>query len=115
MDVGHPFDSIYRFPRYAVDLGGYWWPPTYSNWLLLSILIMHVLLYFFVIVGSTPLGLYEALHIFQVETGGRPPNPTSLFWKFSCQHIFVYFHGRFGALNSVVFACHSQTVDRFKV
>jgi hypothetical protein len=37
----------------------------------------------FVIVGYTLLGLSEALHIFQVDTGGLPPNPTGVFCMFS--------------------------------
>ena len=41
--------------------------------------VQHVLRYFFVIVHSTLLGLYETLHIFQEETSGLPPNPTGLF------------------------------------
>jgi hypothetical protein len=68
-------------------------------------------MYFFVIVGYILLGLSESLHIFQVETGGCPPNPTGLFWMFSGQHIFLYFQGRFGALNSVFLDFHSQIVD----
>jgi hypothetical protein len=77
-----------------------------------SFLVQHVLLYFFVIVGSTLSGLSESLHIFQVDIGGLPPNPTGLFWMFSCQYIFLYFQGHFGALNSVFLAFHSQTVDK---
>jgi hypothetical protein len=66
-------------------------------------------------VGSTLLGLSEALHNFQVDIGGHPPNPTGLFWIFSCQYIFLYFQGRFGALNSVFLSYHNQSVDRVKV
>jgi hypothetical protein len=98
-----------------VDLGGYWWPPTYSNWILLSFLVQHVLLYFFVIVGSTLPGRYEIIHIFQVDTGGLPSNLTFLFCIFSCQHILVYFQGRFGALNNGFLAPHSQNVDIVRV
>jgi hypothetical protein len=47
-------------------------------------LVQHVLLYFFVIVVSTLLGLCESLHIFQVDIGGLSPNPTGLFCMFSC-------------------------------
>ena len=72
-------------------------------------------MYFFVIEGSTPLGLYESLHIFQVETGGCPPNRIVLFWMFSYQHFFLYFQGCFGALNNVFLACHSQTIEEVKV
>jgi hypothetical protein len=70
---------------------------------------------FFVIVVSILSGLSEALHIFQVEIGGRPPSPTRLFWKFSCQNIFLYFQGRFGALNNVFLAYHSQIIDAVRV
>jgi hypothetical protein len=56
-----------------------------------SFLVQHVLLYFFVIVGSTLLGLYESIHIFQVDIGGLSPNPIGLFCMFSCQHILLYF------------------------
>jgi hypothetical protein len=74
-------------------------------------LVQHILLYFFVIVGSTLLGLSEALHIFQVDIGGLSPNPTGLFCMFSCQHILLYFQGHFGGLNNVFLARHSQIVD----
>jgi hypothetical protein len=77
--------------------------------------VQHVLLYCFVIVGSTLMGLFEAPHILQVDTGGLSPNPTGLFCMFSCQHILLYFQGRFGALNVVFLARHSQTVDRVRV
>jgi len=97
------------------DPGGCWCPPTYSNWLLLLVFISKSYSILFVIVGSTLLGLSEALHIFQVETGGHPPNPTVLFWKFSCQHILLYFQGRFGALNNIFLARHSQIVDEVRV
>jgi hypothetical protein len=60
---------------------------------------------------STCLGLYEALHIFYVDTGGLPPNITGLFYMFSCQHIFLYFQGHFGALNNVFLAHNSQSVN----
>jgi hypothetical protein len=87
-----------------VDIGGYPPIPTGSS---CSFLVQHVLLYFFVIVGSTLLGPSEALHIFQVDTHGLSPNPTSLFYMFSCQHILLYFQGCFGALNSVFLVRHS--------
>jgi hypothetical protein len=61
--------------------------------------------------GSTLMGLFEALDIFQVDTGGLSPNPTDLFCMFSCQHILLYFQVHFGALNNVFLACHSQIVD----
>jgi hypothetical protein len=83
-----------------VDIGGHPPIPTGSSCLFL---VQHVLLYFFLIVGSTLLGLSESLHIFQVDTGGLSPNPTGLFCMFSCQHILLYFQGRFGALNIVFF------------
>jgi hypothetical protein len=97
------------------DPAGYWWPPTYSNCLLLSVFVQHNILYFFVIVGSTLLGIYEALHILQVDTGGHSPNPADLFCMFPCQHILLYFQGCFEALNIVFLACHSQIVDGVKV
>jgi hypothetical protein len=80
-----------------------------------QLLVQHVLLYFFVIVGSTLLGMYRALHIFQVDIGGLPPNPNGLVCLFSCHHILLYFQGRFGALNSVILACHIQNVDGVRV
>jgi hypothetical protein len=81
----------------------------------MSFFVQHVLLCFFVIVGSTLLGLSESPHILQVDTGDLSPNPTSLFCMFSCQHILLYFQGRFGALNIVFLARHSQTVDGVRV
>jgi hypothetical protein len=71
-----------------VDIGGHPPIPTGSSY---PFLVQHVLLYFFVIVGSTLLGLFESLHIFQVDIGGLSPNPTGLFCMFSCQHILLYF------------------------
>ena len=59
-----------------VDIGGHPPIPIGSS---CQFLVHHVLLYLFVIVGSTLLGFSEALHIFQVETGGLPPNTTGLF------------------------------------
>jgi hypothetical protein len=97
------------------DPGGYWWPPTYSNWLLMSDFFQHVFLYCFIIVSSTLMGLSEASHILQVDMGGISPNPTVLFCMFSCQHILLYFQSYFGALNIVFLALHSQTIDRVKV
>jgi hypothetical protein len=79
------FDKgIWGFYLYLDDPGGYWWPPTYPNWLLVSIFVQHVFLYCFIIVIYTLLGLSEALHILQVDTGGLSPNPTGLFCMFSC-------------------------------
>jgi hypothetical protein len=69
-----------------VDIGGHPPIPTRS---FCPFLVQHVLLYFFVIVGYTLLGLSESLHIFQVDTGGLSPNPTDLFCMFSCHHIFL--------------------------
>jgi hypothetical protein len=69
-DGGTQRNGDHCFLRGRIDPGGYWWPPTYSNWLLVSIFVQHVLLYYFVIVGSTLMGLYEAPHILQVDTGG---------------------------------------------
>jgi hypothetical protein len=73
------------------DPDEYWWPPTYSNWLLVSVFVQQVLLYCFVIVGSTLLGFLESPQILQVDTSGLLPNPTGLFCMFSCQHILLYF------------------------
>jgi hypothetical protein len=87
-----------------MDIGGHPPIPTSSSCLFL---VQHVLLYFFIIVGSTLMGLSEALHIFQVDTGGLSPNPTGLFFMFSCQHILLYFQGRFGAMNNVFLARHN--------
>jgi hypothetical protein len=95
-----------------LDIGGHPPIPTGSS---CPFLVQHVLLYFFVIVCSTLLGLFEALHIFQVGIGGLSHNPTGLFCMFSCQHILLYFQGRFGDLNSVFLACHSQTIDGVRV
>jgi hypothetical protein len=83
-----------------VDIGGHPHVPIGSS---CQFLVQHVLLYLFVIVGSTLLGLFEDLHIFQLDTSGLPPNPTGLFCMLSCQHILFYFQGRFGALNNVFF------------
>jgi hypothetical protein len=94
-----------------VDISGHPLIPTGSS---CPFLVQHVLLYFFLIVGSTLLGLSEALHIFQVDMGGLSPNPTGLFFMFSCHHILLYFQGHFGALNSVFLAHHSQNVDEIK-
>jgi hypothetical protein len=73
-----------------IDPGGYWWPPTYSNWLLMSIFVQHVFLYCFIIVSYTLLGLSEASHILQVDTGGLSPNPTGLIlYVFMSAHLVV--------------------------
>jgi hypothetical protein len=61
--------------------------------------------------GHTPIPTGSSWQGFQVDFGGLQPNPTELFWKFSCQYIFMYFEGHFGALNNVFLAFHSQTVD----
>ena len=71
-----------------VDIGGHPPIPTGSSY---QFLVHCVLLYLFVIVGSTLLGFSEAVHIFQVETGSFTPNPTGLVLNFSFQHIFLYF------------------------
>jgi hypothetical protein len=94
-----------------VDIGGYPPIPTRSS---CPFLVQHVLIYFFVIMGSILLGLSEALQIIQVDTGGLSPNPTGLFCMFSCHHILLYFQGRFRALNNVFLALHSQTIDRVR-
>jgi hypothetical protein len=75
----------------------------------------HVLLYCFVIVGSTLLGLSKSPHIRQVNMGSFSPNPTGLFCMFSCHHILMYFQGCFGALNVVFLDRHSQIEDIVKV
>ena len=36
-DGGNQCNGDHCFLRGRIDIGGYWWPPTYSNWLLLSI------------------------------------------------------------------------------
>jgi len=82
-----------------VDIGGHPPIPTSSS---CPFFVQHVLLYLFVIMGSTLLGISESLHILQVDTGGLFPNPTGLFCMFSCQHIVLYFQGLFGALNIVL-------------
>jgi hypothetical protein len=91
-----------------VDIGGHPPIPTGSSCMFF---VQHVLLYFFVIVGSTLLGMSEAIHILQVDTSGLSPNPTGLFCMFSCKHILLYFQVCFGALNIAFLAPHSQTID----
>ena len=76
-----------------VDIGGHPSIPTSSS---CQFLVQQVLLYLFVIVGSTLLGLSEALHIFQVDIGGLSLNPKGLFCMFSCQHIVLYFRAVLG-------------------
>ena len=105
----NPMDTISSWGG-RIDTSGYWWPPIYPTGSSCQFLVQHVLMYLFVIVGSTLSQLFEVLHIFQVHTGGLPPNPTGLFCIFSCQHILLYFQGHFGALNGVILACHSQIV-----
>jgi hypothetical protein len=83
-----------------VDIGGH---PPISTGSSCMFLVQHILLYFFVIVGSILMWLFESPHIFQVDTGGLSPNPTGLFFMFSCQHILLYFQVHFGALNNVFF------------
>jgi hypothetical protein len=95
-----------------VDIGGHPLVPTRSS---CQFLVQHILMYFFVIVGSTLLGLSQSIHIFQVDFGGLPPNPTCLFCMFSCQHILLYFQVHFGALKNVFLARHSQTIDGVRV
>jgi hypothetical protein len=95
-----------------VDIGGHPHVPTGSS---CQLLVRHVLLYLFVIVGPTLLGLSEALHIFHVDTGGLSPNPTDLFCMFSCQHILLYFQGHFGALNSFILARHNDNCRRSQI
>jgi hypothetical protein len=64
-----------------VDIGGHPPVPTGSSY---HFLVQHILMYFFVIMSSTLLGLFEALHIFQVDIGGLPPKQTRLF---VCFHV----------------------------
>jgi hypothetical protein len=59
-----------------VNIGGHPPIPTGSS---CQFPVQHILLYFFVILGSTLMGLSEALHIIQVDTGGLSPYPTGLF------------------------------------
>jgi hypothetical protein len=101
-----------------VDIGGH--PPVpNSNWLILTVFSstrFSVMGTFLCNCGFLHLrGCPEALHNIQVDIGGHPPIPTGLFWNFSCQYIFLYFQGHFGALNNVFLAFHSQTVDRVRV
>jgi hypothetical protein len=53
-------------------------------------------------VDSTLSRLSESLHSFQMEIGGRPPHPTSLFLMFSYQHInpdhFLFFLSQYPLL-----------------
>jgi hypothetical protein len=61
------------------DTVGYWWPPTYSNWLLLTVFSSTRSSIILCNCGFYTFGVVEALHSFQVEIGGHPPNPTGLF------------------------------------
>jgi hypothetical protein len=91
-----------------VDIGGHPPIPISSS---CPFFVQHVLQYFFVILSYTLLGLFEATHILQVDTGGLSYNPTGLFCISSCHHILLYFQGHFGALNVVFLARHSETID----
>jgi hypothetical protein len=100
-----------------VDIGGH--PPVpNSNWLILTVFsstrfsVMGTLLcnYGF----CTSEACLESLHNIQVDIGGHPSSPTGLFWQFSSQYIFLYFWGRFEALNNIFWAFHSQTIDEVK-
>jgi hypothetical protein len=95
-----------------MDIGGHPPIPTDSY---CQFLVQHVLLYFFVIMGSTLMGPPEALHIFQVDIGGLSHNPTGLFFMLTFQHNLLYFQGRFGFLNNVFLSRHRQTVDIIRV
>jgi hypothetical protein len=64
-----------------MDSGGRPPVPTNSS---VHFLVRHILLYFFVIMVSTLMGLSKELHIFHMDTGGLPPNSTGLFCMFSC-------------------------------
>jgi hypothetical protein len=101
-----------------VDIGGH--PPVpNSNWLILTVFSsthFSVMGTFLCNCGFCTYGaVLESLHNIQVDIGGLPPIPTGLFWNFSCQYIFLYFQGHFGALNNVFLACHSQTIDEVRV
>jgi hypothetical protein len=56
-----------------VDIGGHPPVPIGSS---CHILVQHVLLYFFVIMGSTLPGMSKDLHIFHMDTSGVPPVST---------------------------------------
>jgi hypothetical protein len=59
-DRGHIIHGLIQ-----MDIGGH---PPIPNGSSCQFLVQHVLMYFFVIMGSTLLGLFEVLHIFQVDT-----------------------------------------------
>jgi hypothetical protein len=75
-----------------VDIGGH--PPIQTR-SSCQFLVQRVLLYFFVIVGSTLSRMSEGLQIFQVDTGGLPPNPTGLFFYFFMSSHLVVLPGPF--------------------
>jgi hypothetical protein len=52
---------VVRTELIQVDIGGHPPIPTGSS---CQFLVQHILLYFFVIMGSTLLGMFESLHIF---------------------------------------------------
>ena len=112
INIGCRFVKTQRILMIQVDIGGH--PPIPTGSLSLFF-VHHVILYYFVVVSSTLLGLYEVAHILQVDTGGLSPNPTGLFCMFSCQHILLYLQGRFGVLNNFFLDHHNQIVDRVKV
>jgi hypothetical protein len=95
-----------------MDIGGHPPIPTSSSYMFL---VQHIVLYFLVISGSTLLLFSESLHIFQVDTSGLSPNQNGLFCMSSCYHIFLYFQVRFGALNNVFLAQHTQIVEGVRV
>jgi hypothetical protein len=64
-----------------VDIGGHPLIPTGSS---CPFFFQHILLYYFIIVIYTLLGLSESPHILQVDMSGLLPNPTGLFCMFSC-------------------------------
>ena len=72
-----------------MDIDGHPPNPTLSS---CQFLVQRILMYFFVIVGSTLPGLFEALHIFQVDIGGHPPVSTGSSCQFLVQHVLLYFY-----------------------
>jgi hypothetical protein len=100
-----------------VDIGGH--PPILnSNWLILTIFSSA----HFSVMGTflCNCGLCTSRVVLNPYTasryiGGHPPIPTGLIWNFSCQYIFFYFQGRFGALNNVFLYLQSQSIDEVRV
>jgi hypothetical protein len=63
----------------GMDIGGH--PPILTGSSCLF-LVQHIILYFFVIMGSTLMGLSKSIHFFQVDICGLSPNPCGLFCMF---------------------------------